>query len=116
MKAFQFRERVALDDLAMVELPMPVPGAREVLLRMRAASLNYRDLVIARGEYGRYPVPLIPVSDGAGEVVALGPGVTRFAPGDLACPSYVPDWIDGPVRAESPVAGWAGRSTASWGE
>ena len=77
---------------------MPEPGPREILLRMRAVALNYRDLAIARGTYGAFTAPLVPLSDGAGEVVALGRGATRFRTGDLVCPAYVPDWIDGPVR------------------
>lgn len=67
---------------------------------MRAASLNFRDLAIARDGYGGFAAPLVPVSDGAGEVVAKGAGVTRFAVGDLVCPAYVVDWIDGPLREE----------------
>jgi len=98
MKAFVFKDRLALDDLRAVEQLAPSPGARQVLLRMRAASLNYRDLSIGRGEYGRYPLPLVPVSDGAGTIVAIGPEVRRFGVGDLVCPTYVPDWLDGPVE------------------
>ena len=98
MKALVFQNRLALDDLQAVEQSAPSPGPRQVLVRMRAASLNYRDLAIARGEYGSYPLPLVPASDGAGTVVALGPEVRRFRVGDLVCPAYVPDWIDGPVQ------------------
>jgi NADPH:quinone reductase-like Zn-dependent oxidoreductase len=101
MNTVVFASRLALDDLTVVTRPTPTPGPRELLLRMRAASLNYRDLAIARGEYGAYPLPLVPLSDGAGEVVAVGPEVRRFRPGDLVCPAYVPDWIDGPVREET---------------
>lgn len=101
MKAFVFESRLALDDLRAVEQPAPSPGPREVLLQMRAASLNYRDLSIARGEYGSYPLPLVPVSDGAGTIVALGSEARRFRVGDLVCPSYVPDWIDGPVQEKT---------------
>jgi NADPH:quinone reductase-like Zn-dependent oxidoreductase len=101
MKAFVFENRLALDDLRVVERLAPAPGARQVLLRMRAASLNYRDLSIARGEYGRYPLPLVPVSDGAGTIVALGSEVRRLRVGDLVCPSYVPDWLDGAIQEET---------------
>jgi NADPH:quinone reductase-like Zn-dependent oxidoreductase len=68
---------------------------------MRAASLNYRDLAIARGGYGVHPLPLIPLSDGVGTVVAVGSEVRRFKVGDLVSPSYVPEWIDGPIREET---------------
>jgi NADPH:quinone reductase-like Zn-dependent oxidoreductase len=68
---------------------------------MRALSLNYRDLAIARGHYhAAVEAPLIPVSDGAGEVIAIGPEVTRFRKGDLLCPLYLPDWVDGPPTPE----------------
>lgn len=101
VKAFVFENRLARDDLRVIEQPAPSPGARQVLLRMQAASLNYRDLSIAGGEYGRYPLPLVPVSDGAGTIVALGSEVRRFRVGELVCPTYVPDWIGGPVQEET---------------
>jgi NADPH:quinone reductase-like Zn-dependent oxidoreductase len=68
---------------------------------MRAAALNFRDLAIMRGNYhvGVSP-PLVPVSDGAGEVVRVGPAVTRFRIGDLVCPTYLPMWLDGPIRSQ----------------
>ena len=98
MKVYAYAERIALDDLRVMERPEPQPRPHDVVLRMRAAALNYRDLAIAGGNYhvGVTP-PLIPVSDGAGEVIAIGTQVTRFRLGDLACPVYLPDWIDGPV-------------------
>ena len=84
-----------------VEQPAPDSRAGQLLLRMRAASLNYRDLSIARGEYGSYRLPLVPVSDGAGTVIAVGSGVRRFQVGDLVCPSYVPDWIGGSIQEKT---------------
>lgn len=97
MKAYRYESRIGLDALRPVERPDPEPGPNEVVLRMKALSLNYRDLAIARGHYhAAVPPPLIPISDGAGEVVAVGHAVTRFRIGDLACPLYLPDWIDGP--------------------
>jgi NADPH:quinone reductase-like Zn-dependent oxidoreductase len=101
MRTFTFRTRWSLDDLALEERPTPVPGPRDLLVRIRAASLNHRDLALARGEYGRFPLPRVPLSDGAGEVVATGSAVRRFACGDLVCPAYVPGWIDGPPRDET---------------
>ena len=101
MKAFTFANRLALDDLRCAEQPPPAPGPLQILLRMGSASLNYRDLSIARGEYGSFRLPLVPVSDGAGTVIAVGAQVRRFHIGDLVCPSYVPDWIDGAIQEET---------------
>jgi len=92
-----------IDNLAVVEVADPgAPGPGEVLVRLRAASLNYRDLVAAEGGYGRRQRTggLILLSDGAGEVVAAGAGVTRFAPGDRVFGVIFPDWIDGGLHAD----------------
>jgi NADPH:quinone reductase-like Zn-dependent oxidoreductase len=97
MNVDTFRTRLSLDDLGTEQRPMPAVGPRDVLLRMQAAALNYRDLAIARGDYGGFRAPLVPLSDGAGVVVEVGADVRGFAPGDLVCPAYVPDWIAGPV-------------------
>lgn len=98
MKVWAYTGTIALETLREYERPDPVPGPGQVLLRMEAAALNYRDLAIARGNYHvGVSAPLIPLSDGAGRVVAVGEEVTRLAVGDLACPNYMPDWIDGPV-------------------
>jgi len=100
MKTYRYRDRIAFDRLELVDVPTPTPGPHELLLRIRAASLNYRDLAIARDGYGGFAGPLVPLSDAAGEVVACGAGVTRFAPGELVIPTYLPDWLDGPARPE----------------
>lgn len=101
MKTVMFDSRLALDDLRVAEVAAPSVGPRQILLRMQAASLNHRDVAIARGSYAAYPLPLVPLSDGAGTVVAVGAEVRRFKVGDLVCPCYVPDWIDGPIRQET---------------
>lgn len=99
MRAYQFEDDFSIASLRLVERPDPVPGERDIVLRMRAVALNYRDLAIMRGEYhARVSPPLVPLSDGAGEVVRVGTAVTRFRVGDLACPIYLPDWVDGPIR------------------
>lgn len=89
MKAWQLDDW-SIERLAVVERPQPRPGRGEVLLRMKAASLNYRDLVVLRRGYGPQTgeLPLVPVSDGCGVVAEVGPGVTRVAVGDRVCPSF----------------------------
>lgn len=99
----ELRDGWSLDKLVLAERPEPEPGAGEALLRMRAASLNYRDWLLVQGGYGRAAgsLPLIPVSDGVGEVVAVGPGVTRVAPGDRVCPIMFQGWHAGALPAEA---------------
>jgi NADPH:quinone reductase-like Zn-dependent oxidoreductase len=98
MKAYRLHAPYGFDALRAVELPEPRPGPGEVLVRVRAVSLNYRDLLIVKGEYSRHlDVPLTICSDGAGEVAAVGPGVTRFKPGEQVVASFFQDWLDGPV-------------------
>jgi len=89
VKAWQLGQW-SLDHLALVERPAPRQGPGQVLLRMKAASLNYRDLFVARRGYGpgTGELPLVPVSDGVGEVLEVGTGVTRVAPGDRVCPDF----------------------------
>ena len=85
-----------LDALRLVEKPVPRPGKGEILVRVAAASLNYRDLVILKGIYRPdLPLPYVPVSDGAGEVALVGEGVTRFRVGERVIPVYTQGWIDG---------------------
>ncbi len=85
----------------LVDRPDPAPGPGHVLVRVQAASLNHRDLLIARGHFGG-PLKddLIPLADGAGEVVALGAGVTRWKVGDRVAGSYFQTWQAGPFRAD----------------
>ena len=81
MKIMQIQDSWSPDNIRLAERPVPELGPGEVLLQMEAASLNYRDYVMARGGYGRRggALPLVPVSDGTGRVVAVGPGVSRVA-------------------------------------
>lgn len=97
MRVFQIEGAWGVDHLRLGSRPDPSPGAGEVMLRMKAASLNYRDLVVPERGYGQFTgeLPLIPVSDGVGEVVAVGAGVTRVAVGDRVCPTFMQDWIGG---------------------
>jgi len=86
------------DKLYMDDLPDPVPGDGEVLIAPRAWSINYRDFAVAAGKYfgGALQQPAIPLSDGAGEVIAVGKGVNNVAVGDKVQGSFFLDWMDGP--------------------
>jgi NADPH:quinone reductase-like Zn-dependent oxidoreductase len=94
------------DKLSLEELPDPTPGPGEVLIQVHACSINYRDFAVAAGKYfgGALKAPAVPLSDGAGQVVAVGPGVTRFKEGDRVQSSFFVSWEDGPPRA-SPALG-----------
>jgi NADPH:quinone reductase-like Zn-dependent oxidoreductase len=103
MRALHVTEPWGLDHLKVVEAPDPSPGAGEVLVRMRAVSLNYRDWLMVNGIYGRAPAmggEIIPFSDGCGVVEAVGPGVTRFKPGDRVATLFFQGWIAGPPTLE----------------
>ena len=101
MKVFQVQDEWTMEHLRLAERPQPEPGPGQVLLRMRAASLNYRDLLVPKRGYGALTgtLPLIPVSDGVGEVVAVGDGVHRVVVGDRVCPIMIQGWIAGPPTA-----------------
>jgi NADPH:quinone reductase-like Zn-dependent oxidoreductase len=97
MKVYEIPKIPAgLEGLRRAERPEPKPGPNDVLVRIRAAALNYRDHAILVGSY-RYNLDhdTIPCSDGAGDVVAVGPGVTRFKVGDRVIPTFFQIWIDG---------------------
>jgi NADPH:quinone reductase-like Zn-dependent oxidoreductase len=96
MKAIELTEATGPDGLKLVDRPDPRPGPRQVLLRMDAWSLNYRDLMVVRGQYSaRLPLPLTPLSDGVGRVVEIGQGVTRVKVGDRVMPTFVQKWLCG---------------------
>jgi len=99
MRAYEVRE-FGLDNLAAVEREEPRPRPGEVVVRFRAASLNYRDLMFVKGTYNpRARLPAVPFSDGAGEVAAVGEGVTRWKEGDRVCPIFTQGWLEGPPTA-----------------
>ena len=101
MKAFELRDPFGVDSLKLVERPAPCAGPGQVLLKMKAFSINYRDLLVVDG-VGRWKPPRgrVPVSDGVGVVTALGNGVSRVNVGDRVAPIFYPRWLEGKVAAE----------------
>ena len=96
MKVHAIQSAFGLENLQLAERPRPEPGPGQVLLRMQAMSLNYRDMLMVTGRYNpRQPLPLIPCSDGVGEVVAVGPGCERFKEGDRAATVFCQSWHGG---------------------
>ena len=101
MRAWQIRGEFGVDRLQCVELPEPIPGAGEVVVEMRAASANYRDLLTVEGMPGmQAPSALVPFSDGAGVVTAVGAEVSSVHVGDRVASTFYQSWIDGPFTAE----------------
>ena len=98
----------SLSSFRRTSLPDPEPGPGDVLIRLRAAALNYIDVAVATGSFPGATLPMVPVADGAGEVVALGAGVTAdvtdIALGDRVIPHFMPGWLDGPMRPEKIAA------------
>jgi len=103
MKAMRIEGDWGLDNLREVELPDPKPGPDEVVIKMEAVSINPRDKILIEGGYGRMAgsLPLIPLCDGAGRVIELGPNVTHVAAGDLVCPAYSRTWLHGTSGAQT---------------
>ena len=98
MRALVLQNAFGLDNLAIVQRPDPTPGPGQVLVRVRAASLNYRDLLLAKGVYNpKLKFPRVLGSDAAGEVVAVGSGVANFKPGDRVIGCFMQHWVDGPI-------------------
>src|SRR5215469_17097969 len=103
MKSYHVNVGAGIAGLRMREHDMPVPGSHEVLVRVRACSLSFRELMIL--VLGFYPLPVgpdvIPVSDGAGEVVAVGSSATRVKVGDRVAGTVFPYWLDGPYTRDT---------------
>jgi NADPH:quinone reductase-like Zn-dependent oxidoreductase len=98
MKAYRLHEFAGPDALRCEDLATPTPGPGQALVRIKAVSLNYRDLLISKGLYNpKLRLPMIPLSDGAGEVLVTGAGVTRFKPGDRVAACFMPAWVGGPL-------------------
>lgn len=101
VKAYEF-DQFGLKNLRLVDRPVPTPAPDEVLVRIRAASLNYRDLMIVSGTYNpRMKLPAIPFSDGAGEIAQVGKAVTEWKVGDRVCSVAIPGWTGGDLSLEA---------------
>ncbi len=98
MKVYEI-QKFGIENLTLAErTEPPPPRANEVLVKFHAASLNYRDLMMVKGIYNpKLKTPLIPLSDGAGEIVAIGENVTKWKQGDRVCPIFMQGWIDGEI-------------------
>ena len=92
-----------IDSLALVEQDVPAPGPGQVKVSVKAVSLNYRDLMVVQGRYNpKLAMPRVPCSDGAGEITAVGAGVTQWKAGDRVAGIFMQNWLDGgPSAAKS---------------
>jgi NADPH:quinone reductase-like Zn-dependent oxidoreductase len=100
MKVWQIQS-FGIEQLVLQHLPQPHPGRGEVLVKVHAVSLNYRDLLMVRGHYNpKMSLPRIPCSDGAGEVVELGEDVKTVAVGQRVAGIFMQNWLDGAPTAE----------------
>jgi NADPH:quinone reductase-like Zn-dependent oxidoreductase len=102
MKAYQLQsDHSGFDALKIVDTSIPIPKDGEVLIKVHATSLNYRDLMVAQGNYSSDTLPnLVPMSDGAGEIVEVGQGVTRLSVGNRVAGIFFPNWVEGKISAE----------------
>jgi len=102
MRVFQIEGDWGMEHLHLSSRPEPQPGPGQVVVRMKASSLNYRDLLVPLRGYGSHTgtLPLIPLSDGVGVVSEVGPGVQRLAVGDRVCPTYFQQWTNGEPNLE----------------
>lgn len=95
MRTYELRDKTGLEALTLAEGKDPTPGPEQVLIQMRAAALNYRDLLVLDGVYPDMPLPLVPLSDGVGNVVAVGANVSRVKPGDRVAGVFDQNWLSG---------------------
>jgi len=108
MKIFEF-DAFGLEKLKPAERPTPQPGPGDVLVKLHAVSLNFRDLLVVQGKYNpRMKLPRVPISDGAGEVTAVGEGVTAWKPGDRVVVPFMPAWEKGPLSATASASALGG--------
>ena len=109
MRAWEIVSDRGVDALALADRPAPEPGPGQVLVRMRASAINYRDLLTVESPAARnLPYPRTPNSDGAGDVTAVGAGVTRFAPGDRVASCFFQRWTDGGITPDAMASALGG--------
>jgi NADPH:quinone reductase-like Zn-dependent oxidoreductase len=98
MKTYVLDSSFGIENVRLIERPQPTAGRGQVILKMRAFSLNFRDLLVVKGLYNpKLKLPMVPLSDGVGEVAAVGEGVTRVKIGDRVCPIFMQSWLAGNV-------------------
>jgi NADPH:quinone reductase-like Zn-dependent oxidoreductase len=117
MRAWTLADGFGFDHLRLSDRPDPTPGPGQVVVKIRAVSLNYRDLLIVRGQYNpRMSLPRVLCSDGAGEVVAVGPGVSRVAVGDKVCGTFMQRWVTGELTDDAHRSALGGDLDGTLGE
>src|SRR6516225_7573062 len=117
MKAIELQNTFGIENLTVTDRPEPSPGPGQVLLKMRAFSLNYRDLMVVKGQYyPRLKMPMTPLSDGVGEVVAVGEGVSRFKKGDRVAGAFMPGWVGGELTEAKAKTALGGGGTGMLAE
>jgi len=109
MNAWHIHSNQGIDALAAVSQPVPDPGPHDVVVRVGAVSLNYRDLLHVLGVVDDDCWPLVPCSDGAGEIVSVGSEVSRFSVGDHVAGTFFQDWISGPITPAAMESALGGR-------
>jgi NADPH:quinone reductase-like Zn-dependent oxidoreductase len=109
MRAYRLPQATGIDALTKADVPQPKPAHRQILVKVLACSLNFRDLAIVLGRYRMPTKPnLVPLSDGAGEVVEIGPGVTRFKVGDRVAGNFFQRWPGGHASADTQASALGG--------
>jgi len=117
MRVIELQNAFGIDNLAPAERPEPKPGPGQVVLKMRAVSLNYRDLLVVKGLYNpKLRLPLVPLSDGAGEIAAVGEGVTRVKVGERVAGLFMQKWLAGEVNEEIAKSSLGGGGTGMLAE
>ncbi|MBI1831266.1 MAG: NAD(P)-dependent alcohol dehydrogenase [Planctomycetes bacterium] len=109
MKTIVIQPAFGIENLQIIDRPEPKPGYGQVLLKMKAWSLNYRDLLVVKGLYNpKLKLPFVPLSDGVGEVIGVGDGVTRVKAGDRVAGCFMSRWLAGELTDTGAKSGLGG--------